>query len=49
MPTVQITAVITIKLFPGTTILLKFLSFEGFINWNNTDGMVHNHLKSYNS
>ena len=37
MPMAQTTAVITMKLFPGTILLLKFLCFEGLINQDNTD------------
>ena len=35
MPTAQTTAVIAMKGFPGTILLLKFLCFERFVNRNN--------------
>ena len=38
-----------LKFFPDTIHLLKVDQFEGFSNWNKTDGMVTNHLSSHSS
>ena len=38
-----------LKLFPETMLLLKVDCFEGILNQNKIDGMVHDHLSSCNS
>ena len=49
MPTAQRTDAITLKFFSGTILVLYIFCYEGFINQNNIDGMVHNHLSSCNA
>ena len=36
------------EIFPSDILLLTVHSFEGFSNWSKSDGMVNNHLSSFN-
>ena len=50
MPTALRTDAMIFKFFPVTIHVLYIINyFEEFINWNNTDGMVHNDLSSCNA